>query len=95
MTERPFQKLWIVCEGGPFKGRPTHATRISPAGSARVPVMVEAEVLSLRQLFVLCRRGQGDMVLAASTSREKLLPVQEKLGKAAGHYEIVPLPLVE
>lgn len=93
MAKKRWQKLWIVCEGGPFKGRPTHASRLSPTGSPRLPVVVEADALELGQLYILCRRGHGDMVVAASTSRAKLEPALERLGSAAPNYEILVIPI--
>jgi hypothetical protein len=87
------RKLWLEFEGGVSAGAPVRARIQQPARGPRLRIRVEEHAAAGSHIFVLLRRGQGDLVVGASTRRESLEEAQRRLGTAL--YEIVSLPVVE
>jgi hypothetical protein len=46
-------------------------------------------------VFLLCRRGDGDLVLAASAASAPLEALRSRLGAASASYEIAALPIAQ
>jgi tRNA(Ile2) C34 agmatinyltransferase TiaS len=68
-------KLWIVTVAGERR-----ALRHAPRRGSRVKVKVEKEALANGHIFLLCRKGQGDIIVAASAHAERLDEVLARLG---------------
>jgi hypothetical protein len=69
-------KLWIVSANGERL-----ALQHAPRRGSRVKVKVEKEALAAGKIFLLCRKGVGDIIVAASAHAERLSSVLEKLGQ--------------
>jgi hypothetical protein len=69
-------KLWIVSVGGERR-----AVHHAPRRGSRVKVKVEKEALLTGRIFLLCRKGYGDIIVAASAHAERLHGVRERLGE--------------
>ncbi len=85
------ERLYVVFEGSRGDRRPVSARLRAPRTGIKVRVAVEREAGSLAELYLLHRRGDGDMVIKASATRESLLPLQSKLGEA---YQITAIPVL-
>jgi hypothetical protein len=68
-------KLWIVSVAGERR-----AYQRAPRRGTRVKIEVEKEALSQGHVFLLCRKGRGDIIVAASAHHERLIGVRERLG---------------
>ena len=68
-------KLWIVSVDGERR-----AFLRAPRRGTRVKVKVEKEALSQGHVFLLCRKGRGDIIVAASAHADRLRTVHERLG---------------
>jgi hypothetical protein len=68
-------KLWIVSVNGERR-----ASQRAPRRGTRVKIKVEKEALSQGHVFLLCRKGRGDIIVAASARQERLLEVRDRLG---------------
>jgi hypothetical protein len=69
-------KLWIVSVNGERR-----ALQHAPRRGSRVKVKVEREALSRGHIFLLCRKGRGDVIVAASAHADRLDAVLERLGQ--------------
>jgi hypothetical protein len=86
------ERLYVLFEGCRGDRRPVSARSRAPRTGIKVRVAVEPNAGSLAQLFLLHRRGDGDMVIKAAASREPLVELQSKLGAA---YEITAVPVLQ
>jgi hypothetical protein len=69
-------KLWIVSVDGERR-----ALQHAPRRGSRVKVRVEKEALVTGRIFLLCRRGYGDIIVAASAHAERLSSMLARLGQ--------------
>ena len=86
--------LYVEFEGARGERRPISARPRAPRSGIKVRIPVEPEVFASGSVFLLYRRGYGDMVLGASHRRELLESVRDKLGSSAHAYEIAMVPVV-
>jgi hypothetical protein len=86
------RKLWLEFEGGSFMGHPVRARMQAPARGPFLRVTVQGEALEARSVYVLLRKGQGDLIVGASADRAPLEVAQQRLG--AERYDIIDLPVV-
>ena len=85
--------LYVLFEGRRGDRRPIEARARAPRSGIKVRVAVEQEALRTARVFLLYRRGDGDMVIGASAKKEPLEEVRAKLGRAAASYEIAAIPV--
>jgi hypothetical protein len=85
------EQLYVLFEGSRGDRRPVSARPRAPRTGIKVRVAVEKEAVAAAQVFLLHRRGHGDMVIKASARREPLVELQSKLGAA---YEITAIPVL-
>jgi hypothetical protein len=86
--------LYVQFEGARGERRPVCARPRAPRSGIKVRVLVEDEALAAQQIFLLFRRGYGDMVLGGSVNRDVLEEVRRRLGSAAGQYVIAAVPVL-
>lgn len=86
--------LYVEFEGLRGERRPVSAKPRAPRSGIKVRIPVEPEVFIAGSVFLLYRRGYGDLVLGASHKRDVLESVREKLGSSAHAYEIASVPVV-
>jgi len=87
-------QLYVEFEGSRGERRPVSARPRAPRSGIKVRVPVEPEVFDAGSVFLLFRRGDGDMVLGASARRDVLESLRRKLGDSAAAYEIAAVPVV-
>ena len=85
--------LYVEFEGLRGDRRPVSARPRAPRSGIKVRIPVEPEALEAGSVFLLFRRGYGDMVLGASHSRDVLETARAKLGASAHAYEIAAVPV--
>jgi len=68
-------KLWIVSVDGEHR-----AVQRAPRRGTRIKIEVEKEAIAQGHVFLLCRRGRGDIIVAASAHERRLAPVLDRLG---------------
>jgi hypothetical protein len=86
--------LYVLFEGARGERRPVSARPRAPRSGIKVRVAVEKAAIESARVFLLFRRGDGDMVIGASATKELLEAMREKLGRSAGAYEIAAVPVV-
>ena len=86
--------LYVEFEGLRGDRKPISARPRAPRSGIKVRIPVEPEVFTAGSVFLLYRRGNGDMVLGASHNRDVLEGVRLKLGSSATSYEIAAVPVV-
>lgn len=87
--------LYVLFEGCRGDRRPVSARPRAPRSGIKVRVAVEQEAIkALQQIFLLFRRGDGDMVIGASSRRDPLEALRSRLGRSADAYEIAAVPVV-
>lgn len=85
------ERLYVHFEGSRGHRRPVFARARAPRTGIKVRVAVEKQAVAPAQVYLLHRRGDGDMVIKASARREPLVELQSKLGSA---YEITAVPVL-
>jgi hypothetical protein len=68
-------KLWIVSVDGERR-----AVQRAPRRGTRIKIEVEKEALTQGHVFLLCRKGRGDIIVAASAHEGRLTPARDRLG---------------
>jgi hypothetical protein len=86
--------LYVEFEGARGERRPVSARPRAPRSGIKVRIPVEREVFESGSVYLLYRRGYGDMVLGASHKRDVLESVRARLGSSAAAYEIAAVPVV-
>lgn len=86
--------LYVLFEGSRGDRRPVSARPRAPRSGIKVRVAVEQAAIVAAQVFLLFRRGDGDMVIGASASRDLLEAARTRLGRSAHAYEIAAVPVV-
>ena len=86
--------FYVEFEGLRGERKPVSLRSRAPRSGIKVRVPVEPEVFQAGSVFLLYRRGYGDMVLGASHKRDVLETVRLKLGASANSYEIASVPVV-
>lgn len=86
--------LYVLFEGSRGDRRPISARPRAPRSGIKVRVAVEQEALSAAKVYLLFRRGDGDMVIGASAHQGVLEVLRNRLGRSAGRYEIAAVPVV-
>ena len=86
--------LYVDFEGLRGARRPISARPRAPRSGIKVRVPVDAEVFEGGSVFLLYRRGNGDLVLGASAKRDVLESMRARLGQMAQAYEIASVPVV-
>jgi hypothetical protein len=86
--------LYVEFEGLRGERKPISLRRRAPRSGIKVRIPVEPEVFEQGSVYLLYRRGYGDMVLGASHKRDVLESVRMKLGASATSYEIASVPVV-
>ncbi len=86
--------LYVEFEGLRGERKPVSARPRAPRSGIKVRVPVEPEVFAAGSVFLLYRRGYGDLVLGASHNRDVLEEVRLKLGVSAKAYEIAAVPVM-
>jgi hypothetical protein len=79
--------LWIVLESGERRAR-----QRAPRRGSRVKISVERDALRLGTVYLLCRKGKGDVIVAASAFAERLEGVRARLGN---EYDVQLARVVE
>ncbi len=92
MEERA--NLYVLFEGARGDRRPVAARASAPRSGIKVRVAVEPEAIEAARVFLLYRRGDGDMVIGASSRKEPLEELRTKLGRSAVSYEIAAIPVL-
>jgi hypothetical protein len=90
--ERAELRLWLQFAAG-HERRPIAAWVKPPHFGERIEVLARGEALLDGSIALLCRRGRGDVVVAAG-SRLQIAAAQERLGAAAARYEVVDVPII-
>ena len=67
------ERLYVLFEGSRGHWRPVFARSRALRTGIKVRVAVEKQAIAAAQVFLLHRRGDGDMVIEASARREPLL----------------------
>lgn|GEM_PF-1527814 len=93
-TEGSRANLYVLFEGARGDRRPVSARPRAPRSGIKVRVAVEHEALSAAKVYLLFRRGDGDMVIGASAHAAVLEVLRSRLGRSAGSYEIAAVPVV-
>ena len=86
--------LYVLFEGSRGDRRPISARPRAPRSGIKVRVAVEQEAIRSLQIFLLFRRGHGDMVIGASSRRDPLEAIRSRMGGSADAYEIAAVPVV-
>ena len=86
--------LYVEFEGLRGERKPVSARPRAPRSGIKVRIPVEPEVFAAGSVFLLYRRGYGDLVLGASHNRDVLEGVRLKLGASAKAYEIAAVPVM-
>lgn len=86
--------LYVLFEGIRGDRRPVSARPRAPRSGIKVRVAVEQEAIRSLQVYLLFRRGHGDMVIGASSRRDLLEAIRSRLGRSAEAYEIAAVPVV-
>lgn len=86
--------LYVEFEGGRGDRRPVSAKPRAPRSGIKVRIPVEPDVFRAGSVFLLYRRGNGDLVLGASARRDVLETMRARLGNMAHSYEIASVPVV-
>ena len=86
--------LYVLFEGCRGDRRPVAARPRAPRSGIKVRVAVEQEAIRSLQVYLLFRRGDGDLVIGASSRRDPLEAIRSRLGRSAGAYEIAAVPVV-
>ena len=86
--------LYVQFEGVRGDRRPVRAQPRAPRSGIKVRVQVESEAPAATQIFLLFRRGYGDLVLGASVRRELLDEARARLGKSAAEYVVAAVPVL-
>jgi hypothetical protein len=86
--------LYVQFEGARGARRPVCARARAPRSGIKVRVLVEDAAASMGQVFLLYRRGYGDMVLGGSVRRHLLEEARARLGSAAAEYVIQAVPVL-
>lgn len=68
-------KLWIVLVDGERR-----VVQRAPRRGTRIAISVEKEALLQGHVFLVCRKGRGDVIVAASAHEHRLTQVRERLG---------------
>jgi hypothetical protein len=87
--------LYVDFEGARGERRPVSARPRAPRSGIKVRIPVEPDVLQAGSVFLLFRRGYGDLVLGASARRDVLEIVRARLGTRAEAYEIAAVPVLQ
>ena len=85
--------LYLRFEGSRGARRPVSARAKAPRSGIKVRVAVEVEAIAAARVFLLYRRGDGDMVIGASARKDVLEAVRTRLGNAEA-YEITAIPVL-
>jgi hypothetical protein len=85
--------LYVLFEGSRGARRPVSARSRAPRRGIKVRVAVESEAIAAARVFLLHRRGDGDMVIGASARQDVLEAVRTRLGNAQA-YEITAVPVL-
>jgi hypothetical protein len=85
--------LYVLFEGARGARRPISARSRAPRRGIKVRVAVEQEAIAAASVFLLFRRGHGDMVIGASAKKDVLEALRSRLGQAEA-YEIAAVPVV-
>lgn len=86
--------FYVLFEGERGRRKPVSICPRAPRRGIKVRVALDQEAVLRRQVFLLYRRGDGDLVLGASGQRSRLEVFRGRLGRAADAYEIVALPIL-
>lgn len=86
--------LYVLFEGTRGDRRPISARPRAPRSGIKVRVAVEQEALRALQVYLLFRRGDGDMVIGASSRRDPLEAIRSRLGGSAEAWEIAAVPVI-
>lgn len=89
----PRASLYVLFEGRRGDRRPVMVCPRAPRSGIKVRVSVEREAFDTRQVFLLYRRGDGDMVIGASAKAQPLEELRARFGRLAASYEIAAIPL--
>lgn len=84
--------LYVLFEGGRGSRRPILARPRPPRDGIKVRVAVEQDAAA--EVFLLFRRGDGDLVIGASVKKDVLEALRSRLGHSAAAYEITAVPVV-
>ena len=86
--------LYVLFEGSRGDRRPVSARPRAPRSGIKVRVAVEQEAIRCLQVYLLFRRGDGDLVIGASSRRDPLEAIRLGLGRSAEAYEIAAVPVL-
>ena len=85
------RKLWLEFDDQ-AGGRPVRARVQAPPRGPWLRVTVEEEALAQGEVYLLHRRGMGDLVVGASARPDSLETARTKLGPDA--YVICAVPII-
>ena len=87
--------LYVQFEGMRGDRRPVSAQQRAPRTGIKVRIQVEQSAVDAERVYLLYRRGNGDLVLGASGQKSALEQMLLKLGPAARQYEISAIPVLQ
>jgi hypothetical protein len=88
-------QLYVEFQGRRGNRRPVGVSPKAPRSGIKVRVNVDRAALESGYVFVLCRRGDGDLVIGASGGSAPLEALRSRLGAASASYEIAALPIAQ
>ena len=88
------KSFYVLCEGHRGTRKPVSVCPRAPRSGIKVRVTLDQAVVQGRQVYLLYRRGDGDLILGASGHRSRLEAIRGRLGRAAEAYEIAALPIL-
>ncbi|MBS2022780.1 MAG: hypothetical protein JST92_10240 [Deltaproteobacteria bacterium] len=87
-------RLFIVSEGSYGATKPIFACDRSPRFGVRVFVYVDRATREQGRMFVMFRKGHGDLVVGAAASDSALAPVRARLGDSVDQYDVAEVPIL-
>ena len=95
MSEADRASLYVLFEGSRGDRRPVSARSRAPRSGIKVRVAVDHQAIDAAQVFLLFRRGDGDMVIGASATKPPLEELRTRMGRSAAAYEIAAVPVLK
>lgn len=91
----PRVNLYVRFEGPRGSRKPVAAAPRAPRTGIKVRVSVEPVALERKTVYLLYRRGDGDMLLAASAHREVAEGVLGRIDPTGRDYLIEAVPVLD
>jgi hypothetical protein len=86
--------FYVDFDGASGERRPVSVRSRARRGGRHVKVRIEPDAAAVGAVYLLFRRGDGDLILSASTRIEEVEAVRGKLGSNRFAYEITSVPVL-